>query len=174
MASPWTATSMRDRPAGCSTCASSLCGALCGNGRSPAADVDGLLVAIGRRRGFGAAPAMMVPTRRGATNTTLAATQRHPCRSGMVTADCARSRSRPKRWWRLAALKDQRKIPACTISLTHSRARGADDGGRRRRDASYGVARDSNRAREALMMAGAGGAMRATGWRATAIARARR
>ena len=30
--------------------------------------------------------------------------------------------------------------PACTISLTHSRARGADDGGRRRRDASYGVA----------------------------------
>ena len=31
-----------------------------------------------------------------------------------------------------------------TISLTHSRARGADDGGRRRRDASYGVARDSH------------------------------
>jgi hypothetical protein len=26
----------------------------------------------------------------------------------------------------------------------HSRARGADDGGRRRRDASYGVARDSH------------------------------
>ena len=34
--------------------------------------------------------------------------------------------------------------PACTISLTHSRARGADDRGRRRRDASYGVARDSH------------------------------
>ena len=34
--------------------------------------------------------------------------------------------------------------PAFTISLTHSRARGADDGGRRRRDASYGVARDSH------------------------------
>ena len=33
---------------------------------------------------------------------------------------------------------------AFTISLTHSRARGADDGGRRRRDASYGVARDSH------------------------------
>ena len=48
------------------------------------------------RRRFGAAPAMMVLTRRGATNTTLAATQRHPCRSGMVTADCARSRSRPE------------------------------------------------------------------------------
>ena len=31
------------------------------------------------------------------------------------------------------------RCPACTISLTHSRARGADDGGRRRRDASYGV-----------------------------------
>ena len=111
---------------------------------SAAADVDGLLVAIGRRRGFGAAPAMMVVTRRGATNTTLAATQRHPCRSGMVTADCARSRLRPESVWRLAALKDQQKIPALTISLTHSRARGADDGGRRRRDASYGVARDSH------------------------------
>ena len=47
-ASPWTATSMRDRPCGCSTCASSLCGAVRGNGRWPAADVDGLLVAIGR------------------------------------------------------------------------------------------------------------------------------
>src|SRR5580704_7710607 len=113
--------------------------------RSLAADVDDLLVPIDLRRRFGAAPAMMVPTRRGATNTTLAATQRHSCRSEMVTADCARSRSRPKRWWRLAALKDQRKIPAFTISLTPSRARGADDGGRRRRDASYGVARDSHR-----------------------------
>ena len=95
-ASPWTATSMRDRPAGCPTCASSLCGAVCSNGRWLAADVDGLLVPIGWRRGFGAAPAMMVPRRRGATNTTLAATQRHPCRSGMVTADCAWSRSRPE------------------------------------------------------------------------------
>src|ERR1700726_1475307 len=59
------------------------------------ADVDGLLVPIDRRR-FGAAPAMMVPRRSGATNTTLAATQRHPCRSGMVTAGCARPRSRPE------------------------------------------------------------------------------
>ncbi len=143
-ASPWTATSIRDRSAGCSTCASSLCGAVCGNGRWLAADVDGLLVPIDRR-GFGAAPAMMVPRRRGATNTTLAATQRHPCRSGMVTADCALPRSCPETVVTSGALKDQQKIPACTISLTHSRARGADDGGRRRRDASYGVARDSHR-----------------------------
>jgi hypothetical protein len=50
----------------------------------------------------------------------------------------------PNRWWRLAALKDQRKIPAFTILLTHSRARSADDRGRRRRDASYGAARDSH------------------------------
>ena len=51
-ASPWTATSMRDRPAGCSTCASSLCGAVCGNGRSPAADVDGgSLAAINANKG---------------------------------------------------------------------------------------------------------------------------
>ena len=144
-ASPWTATSMRDRPAGCSTCASSLCGALCGNGRSPAADVDGLLVAIGRRRGFGAAPAMMVLRRSGATNTTLAATRRHRCRSGMVTADCARSRSRPEAVVAPAALNDQQKIGR----VNHISA--------------------PTRAREALMMAGAGGAMRATGWRATAI-----
>ena len=95
-------------------------------------------------RNFGAAPAMMVPRRRGATNTTLAATQRHPCRSGMVTADCARSRSRPESVLASGTQKDRRKIPASTISLTHSRARGADDGGRRRRDASYGVARDSH------------------------------
>ena len=59
---------------------------------------------------------MMVPRRRGATNTTLAATQRHPCRSGMVTADCARSRSRPETVVASGALKDQRKIPAFTIS----------------------------------------------------------
>ena len=42
------------------------------------------------------------------------------------------------------ALKDQRKISASTIFLIHLRARGADDGGRRRRGASYGVARDSH------------------------------
>ena len=125
-ASPWTATSLRDRPAGCSTCASSLCGAVCGNGRSPAADVDGLLVLIGWRRGFGAAPAMMVPRRRGATNTTLAATQRHPCRSGMVTADCARSRSRPETVAAPAALKDQRKRGRVSRTCSHFPcARGA-------------------------------------------------
>ena len=174
-------------PAGCSTCASSLCGAVCGNGP----------VAGSRRRWFvGADRSARIrrragddgpKARRGATNTTLAATQRHPCRSGMVTVDCARPRSCPETVVASGALKDQRKIPAFTISLTHSCARGADDGGRRRRDASYGVARDSHpvstircggsrspslsptRAREVLMMAGAGGAMRATGWRATAI-----
>ena len=145
-ASPWTATSMRDRPAGCSTCASSLCGAVCGNGRSPAADVDGLLVPIGWRRGFGAAPAMMVPRRRGATNTTLAATQRHPCRCGMVTADCARSRSRPD-----------------TVV-----ASGGTEGSAENSPRSPLLL--PIRACEALMMAGAGGATRARGWRATAKA----
>ena len=144
-ASPWTATSRRDRPAGCSTCASSLCGAVCGNGRSPAADVDGLLVPIGWRRGFGAAPAMMVPRRRGATNTTLAATQRHPCRSGMVTADCARSRSRPD-----------------TVVASGGTEASAENSPR-------SPLLLPTRACEALMMAGAGGATRARGWRATAI-----
>jgi hypothetical protein len=41
-------------------------------------------------------------------------------------------------------MMDVDNTPASTISLTHSRARGADDGGRRRRGASYGVARDSH------------------------------
>ena len=41
---------MRDRPAGCATCASGLCGAAAG-GRRVAADVDGLLVAMGRAGG---------------------------------------------------------------------------------------------------------------------------
>ena len=144
-ASPWTATSMRDRPAGCSTCASSLCGAVCGNGRWPAADVDGLLVPIDRGEDSGAAPAMMVPRRRGATNTTLAATQRHPCRSGMVTADCARPRSRPETV--VASGGTEGSAENCRVNLILS----------------------PTRAREVLMMAGAGGAMRARGRRATAI-----
>ena len=97
------------------------------------------------RRGFGgAAPAMMVLTRRGATNTTLAATQRHPCRSGMVTADCARSRSRPETVVASGGTEGSAENSRVNLLLTHSRARGADDGGRRRRDASYGVARDSH------------------------------
>ena len=145
-ASPWTATSMRDRPAGCSTCASSLCGAVCGNG--VAGGRRRWFVGADRRRGFGgAAPAiaaMMVVTRRGATNTTLAATQRHPCRSGMATADCARSRSRPETVVASGGTEGSAENSRVYHILTHSRARGADDGGRRRRDASYGVARDSH------------------------------
>ena len=99
---------------------------------SPAAGVDGLLVAIGRRRGFGAAPAMMVVTRSGATNTTLAATRRHRCRSGKVTADCAWSHSRPEAVVAPAALNDHQNLAALTASsaLTRARARrwDADDG----------------------------------------------
>ena len=78
--------------------ASSLCGAVCGNGWWLAADVDGSsMVPNPAAKNFGGtSPAMMVLTRRGATNTTLAATQRHPCRSGMVTADCALPRSCPE------------------------------------------------------------------------------
>ena len=60
-ASPWTATSIRDRPAGCPTCASSLCGAVCGNGRWLAADVDGLLVPIDRRRRLADVDGLLVP-----------------------------------------------------------------------------------------------------------------
>ena len=92
--------------------------------------------------------------------------------------------------WRATAIRFQQFGEGARVYhiLTHSRARGADDGGRRRRDRELrGGARQPSgfnnsvrgdrvhhifsptRAREALMMAGAGGAMRATGWRATAI-----
>ena len=118
-ASLWRAMSMRDRPAGCATCASRLCGALCGSGRPPRGGRrrsfvggDRLLVANGRcrrGRGFGAAPAPACadddgPARQRATNTTLAATRRHP--RGSVsdqhdtrrhTATSARQRARPTR-----------------------------------------------------------------------------
>ena len=43
-----------------------------------------------------------------------------------------------------SALRRRLSYGAFTISVTHSRARGADDGERRRRDASYGAARDSH------------------------------
>ena len=95
---------------------------------SPAAGVDGLLVAIGRRRGLGAAPAMMVVTRSGATNTTLAATRRHRCRHGMVAADCTWFRSCSELVVAPAALKAQRKLLALTCLILVSRARGG--GGR--------------------------------------------
>jgi hypothetical protein len=107
-ASRWTATSMRDRPAGCSTCASSLCGAVCGNGP----------VAGSRRRWFVGA-------------------DRSPAKIRRHASDDVRATG-----WRATAIRFQQfgeGGPAFTISLTHSRARGADDGGRRRRDASYGV-----------------------------------
>jgi hypothetical protein len=111
--------------------------------RSPAAGVDDLLVAIGWRRGFGAAPAMMVVTRSGATNTTLAVTRRHRCRHGMAAAACTWFRSCSESVVAPAALNDHQNSAASIIFAAPSRARGADDGGRRRRDASYGVARDS-------------------------------
>ena len=77
-ASPWTATSMRDRPAGCSTCASSLCGALCGNG----------MVGGGRRRWFVGGDRMAARIRRRAGDDGRNAprrdqhdTRRHPATS---------------------------------------------------------------------------------------------
>ena len=118
-ASLWRAMSMRDRPAGCATCASRLCGALCGSGRPPRGGRrrsfvggDRLLVANGRcrrRRGSAPRPAPACadddgPARQRATNTTLAATRRHP--RGSVsdqhdtrrhTATSARQRARPTR-----------------------------------------------------------------------------
>ena len=60
-ASPWTSDEHARSTCGVPDLRSSLCGSVCGNGRSPAADVDGLLVPIGWRRGFGVAPATMIP-----------------------------------------------------------------------------------------------------------------
>ena len=73
-ARPWRAMGMRDRPAGCASCATRLCGALCGIGRPPRG---------GRRRSFvGNDRAMLAveaeaTAQQRATNTTLAATRRH-------------------------------------------------------------------------------------------------
>ena len=98
------------------------CGALCAaaGGRRAAADVDRLLVAIGRCwRRRGSAPRAGddgATAQQRATNTTLAATRRHPCLR-MVAADCAWFRSRPEnRSWRLAALNDQAFHPALALS----------------------------------------------------------
>ena len=50
--------------------------------------------------------------------------------------------------WRATAIRFQQfgegRPRSPFLSPTRARARGADDGGRRRRDASYGVARDSH------------------------------
>ena len=48
--------------------------------------------------------------------------------------------------WRATAIRFQQFGEGARVNsiAPHSRARGADDGGRRRRDASYGVARDSH------------------------------
>ena len=118
------------------------------------------VVAGGRRRWFvgadriggedyGAAPAMMVVMRRGATNTTLAATQRHPCRSGMVTADCARLSLVPRNGRGAGGTEGSAENCPRSPSLSPTRAREAlMMARRRRRDASYGVARDSHRRKQ--------------------------
>src|SRR5208282_4155743 len=153
-ASPWTAMGMRDRPAGCASCATRLCGALCGGGRPPRG---------GRRRWFVggdrtmlAAPRIGAARRRpmrssGAINMTLAATRRHRCRPGMVTADCAWFARALNRWWRLAALNDQQKMVALTMfAVVYARTRlgGAEQtepmqGRRRPSAAGYRVIADS-------------------------------
>jgi hypothetical protein len=120
-ASPWTATGMRDRPAGCSTCASSLCGALCGNGRSPAAGVDGLLVAIGRQGGFGAVA-------------TAAACDQHDTRRHPTTSVSSWNGDRRLHWFRScsesvvapAALNDHQNLAALIIfAALYARTRRA-------------------------------------------------
>ena len=105
-ASLWRAMSMRDRPAGCATCASRLCGALCGSWRPPRGGRrrsfvggDRLLVANGRCwRRRGSAPRIRrcagagVRRRRRAR---AAACDQHDTRRH--TATSARQRARPTR-----------------------------------------------------------------------------
>ena len=96
---------------------------------------------------FGAAPVMMVvTTRSGATNTTLAAIRRHRCRHGMVAVDCAWLRLRPRGSPGAGGIEGPRKFARVNpLAPGLARARGADADDR------------------------TGGAVRATGWRATAI-----
>jgi hypothetical protein len=129
-ARPWTATSRRDRPAGCSTGASSLCGAVCGNGRSPEPTSMVCRAPIGwaaRIRRRAGEDDLQAPRR---DQHDLAATQRHPCRSGMVTTDWARSRSRPETvvasGGTEGSAENSLRSQYCSPL---ARARGADDGG---------------------------------------------
>ena len=96
-ASLWRAMSMRDRPAGCASCAGRLCGALRGSGRPPRGGRrrsfvggDRLLVANGRcwrrrgsapRAGAGGRWRRRATARQRATNTTLDDTRRHTATS---------------------------------------------------------------------------------------------
>ena len=87
-AAPWTAMSMRDRPAGCATCASRLCGAVCGNGRSPRGGRRRWFV--GGNRAMLAAPRISAARRRALTTGHRAAacdqhdTRRHTATSMML------------------------------------------------------------------------------------------
>ena len=58
---------------------------------------------------------------------------------------------------------------ALTLFVTHSRVRGADDGGRRRRDASYGVARDSTPVSTTAVSSMSSSLSRFSGWRSRSL-----
>ena len=98
-ASLWRAMSMRDRPAGCASCATRLCGALCGSGRPPRG---------GRRRSFVGGDfqrAMLAVPRIGAAPSPACAGDDGPPRGSVSdqhdtrrhTATSARQRERPTR-----------------------------------------------------------------------------
>ena len=176
--------------------APAACAALCGAGRPPRGGRrrsfvggDRLLVANGRcwrrrgsapRAGAGVRWRRRATAQQRATNTTLAATRRHPC-PRMVAADCAWFRSRPEnRSWRLAALNDQQKMPRVNPLAPNPRARARAR--RWRRELGGGVRQHpgSNncvegapaltRSRRILARAREGAALaaRARGWCATA------
>ena len=161
----WRAMGMRDRPAGCASCASRLCGVLCGSGRPPRG---------GRRRSFvGGNRAMLAAPRIGAarrrrrapatTGHRAAACDQHDTRRH--TATSARQRARPTRH-----SPPRGDIDADVFLLRAGRARGSSG-------CSPAVLKDQQkRARvnplapnpRARAREGAALAARARGWCATA------
>src|ERR1700690_4451108 len=135
---------------------------------------------------------MMVPRPRGATNTTLPAPRRHRCRHGTAAADCTRFRSCSETVAAPAALNNHQNLAAFTTIAALSRARGGGApimmalaarcelrGGARQpsgfNNSERGVSGHNYRCPLARARGwgadddGTGGAVRATGWRATAI-----
>ena len=78
-----------------------------------------------RRRGSAPRAGDAATAQQRATSTTLAATRRHPCRPGMVAADCAWFRPCPELVVAPAALNDHQNLAALIILSVVSHARGA-------------------------------------------------
>src|SRR5271156_6989977 len=111
-ASPWTATSMRDRPELVRRCVWQWTVA-----RQPTSMVCWC-------RSDGGEDSAPRPPQQRATSATLAPPRRHRCRHGMVAADCTWFRSCSETVVAPAALNNQQNLAELTMIAVVSRARG--------------------------------------------------